>query len=329
MKENKVVVLSGSDLQSVLTMHDCIDAMHDAFTALCNGEVEVPLRTSIDLVPDNGGALFMPAYSSSISRVSLKTVMVKHDNPARGLPFIHALVTLFDSSTGAPIALMDGEVITAMRTGAVSGLATKLLSREDSKTAAIIGTGAQGETQLEAVCCARDIEKAYVFDLQKSRAESFAAKMSEQLGIEIVAAPSQDTLTEADVVCAATPSLTPVFEDSRISAGTHINGVGSYRPEMAEIPAETLHRAKIVIDQKQGCLSEAGDLIQPIERGLFTEEHIHAELGEVVTGKAAKRETADEITVFKSVGIAVQDLVTADLALKRAAQSGVGQHIVL
>lgn len=329
MKENKILVLSGKDLKKVLTMPDCISAMNDAFAALYNGEVTVPLRTSIDMVPDNGVALIMPVYSSSISRVAVKTVMINKDNPAKGLPFIHAMVMVFDSSTGAPIALVDGEVITAMRTGAVSGLATKFLAREDARVAAIIGTGAQGETQLEAVCCARAIEKVYVFDLQQERAEMFAVKMAKRLHLEVIAGPSQDALAEVDIVCTSTSSLRPVFSDTQIKRGTHINGVGSYRPDMAEIPAKTLQRAKIVVDQRQGCLAEAGDLIQAIEQGVFTAEHIHGELGEVVTGKIGKRENDEEITVFKTVGIAVQDLVTADLAITLARQAGLGQEIFL
>jgi ornithine cyclodeaminase/alanine dehydrogenase-like protein (mu-crystallin family) len=329
MRENNILVLSGKDLRKMLTMQDCISAMKNAFAALYKGEVEVPLRTSIDMEPDNGGALFMPVYSSAISRVGVKTVMINKDNPAKGLPFIHAMVMLFDSSTGAPIALMDGEVVTAMRTGAVSGLATKLLSRKDSKTAAIIGTGAQGETQLEGISCVRDIEKVYVFDLQKERAGAFAIKMSKKLGLEVVVAPSQETLLEADIICTSTSSPKPVFNDANIKRGAHINGVGSYRSDMAEIPFETIKRAKVVVDQKEGCLAEAGDLTQPIQQGLYKADDIHGELGEIVTEKVMGRATQEDVTVFKSVGIAVQDLVTADLALRLAEKSGIGQKITL
>lgn len=329
MRENTIRVLAGKDLKKVLTMKDCVRVMSDAFMALYNGDVAVPLRTSIDMDPDNGGALFMPVYSSSISRVGVKTVMINRDNPAKGLPFIHAMVMLFDSSTGAPVALMDGEVITAMRTGAVSGLATTLLARENSEIAAIIGTGAQGETQLEGICCARPIKKAYVFDLQKDRAKAFADKMSNRLGIDVVAAESQDTLSEADLVCTSTSSPKPVFDDTKIKSGTHINGVGSYRSDMAEIPPQTIQRAKVIVDQREGCLAEAGDLTQPIEQGFITADHIFGELGEVVSGRVAARESESEITIFKSVGIAVQDLVTADLALNLAIKSGIGNEITL
>ncbi|WP_163337994.1 ornithine cyclodeaminase family protein [Desulfopila sp. IMCC35008] len=329
MNENRIKALSGKDLRNILKMEDCIDSMGNAFAALYRREVDVPLRTAIDMEPDNGGALFMPVYSSSISRVGVKTVIINRDNPARGLPFIHAMVQIFDSSTGAPVALMDGEVITAMRTGAVSGLATKLLAKDNAKIAAIIGTGAQGETQLEGVCCVRDITTAYVFDLDIARAEDFAARMSKHLGIKVVVAQSSEQLTEADIICTSTSSTKPVFDDVYIKRGTHINGVGSYRPDMAEIPAQTLQRAKVVVDQRQGCLAEAGDLVQPIKEGIFSDEIIHGDLGEVVTGNIVAREDDEEVTVFKSVGIAVQDLVTADLALKLAESMGGGQEIIL
>ena len=329
MEENRIVVLSGRDLRQVLTMHQCIDVMGEAFASLAKNEAVVPLRTGIDMEPDNGVALFMPVYSSNISRVGLKAVMMNRDNPGRGLPFIHAMVMLFDSTTGAPAALLDGEVLTAMRTGAVSGLATRLLARQDAAVAAIIGTGIQGETQLEAVCCARKILRAWVFDLDRGRAEAFATRMGARLGIEVVAAPSGEMLVEADVICTATSSLQPVFDDTRLKAGVHINGVGSYRPDMVEIPAATIKRARVVVDQRLGSLAEAGDLIQPIAQGIITEEHIHGELGELVTGRIGGRESESEITVFKSVGIAVQDLATADLAIKLAAKAGIGQEVIL
>ncbi len=326
MKENGMLILSGNDLKKVLTMEDCIDAMEVALTALDKGGAKIPLRTAIDMDAENGVGLFMPAYLDDISRVSVKTVMVNRNNPDKNLPLIHAMLMLFNAETGAPMALMDGEVITAMRTGAVSGLATRYLARKDAKIAAVIGTGAQGATQLEAVCCVRDIEKAYVFDLDQERAEAFAEKMSKKIGIQVIAATSGDLLSEADVVCTSTSSTSPVFEDRNIKPGMHINAVGAYRPDMAEIPPDCLKRARIVVDHMGSCLAEAGDLIQPINAGLMTEEDIHGELGGLVGGRLSAREDEAEITVFKSVGVAIQDLITADMALRGAEKAEVGVH---
>lgn len=329
MKDNTVLFFSSTDIHALLGMKDCIEAMKIAFSALSRGEAVMPVRTRLEMSADNANALFMPVYLPSIQKVAVKTVTNCIDNPARNLPMIHAMMMVFDSNTGVPLAVLDGEAITAMRTGAVSGLATSLLARKDAATVAIIGTGAQGETQLEAVCAVRHIQKAYVFDLQADKAEAFAAKMSKKLDLEVVAADSKDDLAKADVICTATPSRTPVFEDFQLRNGVHINGVGSYKPDMIEIPYTTIARAKVVVDQRQGCLAEAGDLLQPIQQGLLSENDIHGELGDVVTGKIASRENEDEITVFKSVGVAVQDLISADLVLKKAQEKGAGTHLQL
>lgn len=329
MKANRILFFSGDDLKKILTMEKCIDAMKSAFRALSSGEAVMPLRTGLEMEADNGTALFMPVYLPGVSKVGVKTVNMNRNNPAKGLPLIHAMMMVFDSRTGVPLAVMDGEIITAMRTGAVSGLATSLLARRDAATAAIIGTGTQGETQLEAVCQVRDIRKAYVFDIQAERAKIFARKMAEKLKLEVVVAESAETLLKADVVCTSTSSNTPVFEDVHIKSGTHINGVGSYKPEMAELPPKTIARAKVVVDQMQGCLAEAGDIIQAIQQGVITKDHIHGELGQLVAGEISSRETEDEITVFKSVGVAVQDLITADLVLNIAQEKNLGTSLLL
>lgn len=329
MNEQKLLFFSGDDLRSILTMDKCIEAMVGAFRALSDGQAVMPLRTRLEMEPDNGTALFMPVYLPGVAKVGVKTVNMNYNNPANGLPLIHALMMVFDSRTGLPLAVMDGEVITAMRTGAVSGLATSLLARKDASTAAVIGTGIQGETQLEAVCTARKIERAYVFDLSEERAENYARKMGEKLGVEVMVAPSPATLGEVDIVCTATSSNTPVFDDKFIKNGTHINGVGSYKSTMAEIPPDTIARAKVVVDQYEGSLAEAGDIMQPLQQGIITRDHLHGELGELVTGVVAPRENDDEVTVFKSVGVAVQDLMTADLALQLAAEKNVGTSLVV
>lgn len=327
MKAETILYFSGEDLKKILTMEKCIDAMGSAFSALSSGEASMPLRTGLEMEADNGTALFMPVYLPGINKVGVKTVTMARNNPAKGLPLIHAMIMVFDSSTGMPLAVMDGEVITAMRTGAVSGLATSLLARKDASIAAVIGTGTQGATQLEAVCKVRDIQKAYVFGLQVEKANAFAMKMQEKLNIEVIVAKSAETLREADVICTATSSNTPVFNDLHIKNGAHINGVGSYKPDMAEIPPDTIARARLIVDQMQGCLAEAGDIIQPIQQGIITKDHIHGELGDLVAGKISSRETEEEITVFKSVGVAVQDLITADLVLKIAQEHNLGTSL--
>lgn len=329
MNTNKILFFSSEDVERSLSMKECIPAMKTAFSALSSGEAVMPLRSALEMEADNATALFMPAYLPEIGKFGVKTVNMNRNNPAKGLHLIHAMMMVFDSSTGVPLAVMDAESITAMRTGAVSGLATSLLARADASIAAVIGTGTQGETQLEAVCCVRNIKKAYVFDIQADRAKAFAQKMSQKLNIEVVAAGSSADLLMADVVCTSTSSNTPVFNDSHIKNGTHINGVGSYKATMAEIPPETIVRAKVYVDQMEGCLAEAGDLIQPIQAGLIAKDHIHGELGDLIMSKLSSRENDKEITIFKSVGVAVQDLIAANLILKAAEENNIGTSLSL
>jgi ornithine cyclodeaminase/alanine dehydrogenase-like protein (mu-crystallin family) len=262
--------------------------------------------------------------------MAVKIVSVFSQNPERGLPLIHALVVVVDATTGAPAAVMEGGYLTALRTGAASGAATDLLAREDARTAAIFGAGVQGRTQLEAVCAVRPIEAAWVYDLNPDQARAYADEMAAQLGIVVeVAETPAEALAEADVVCTATTSSTPVFDDGDVRPGTHINAVGAYTPEMQEIPAATVLRAKVVIDELESSLAEAGDLIIPIEAGMMTEERIHAELGEIAAGQKVGRVSADEVTLFKSVGVAVQDAAVAGAILTEARRLDLGVEVEL
>ncbi|HKJ66310.1 MAG TPA: hypothetical protein VJ969_12970 [Desulfopila sp.] len=329
MNDNTFQFFSESDIYALLTMEKCIEAMHEAFSALSHGKAVMPPRMRLMMEEDNANALFMPVYLPGSRTVGVKTVTNNIDNISRKLPIVHAMMMVFDSVTGVPLAVLNGEAITAMRTGAVSGLATSLLARKDSRTAAIIGTGTQGETQLEAICAARPITKAYVFDLNVDKARDFARTMSGKLHIEVVSATSPADLAEADVICTATPSKRPVFDDKYLKKGVHINGVGSYKPDMLEVPVETTVRAKVVVDRMESCLAEAGDLAQPLEQGVFTREHIHGELGDVATGKISSRESDEEITFFKSAGVAVQDLVCANLVIAMAKEKKLGTTLTL
>lgn len=293
-------------------MKEAIALMRDAFVLLSEDRVTVPVRTNVPLTEHDGGrALFMPAYSPSHGRTCLKTVIVHPNNDARGLPFIHALVLVSDATTGAPLAVMDGETLTALRTGAGAGLATNLMARQDATVAAIFGAGVQARTQLEAVCAVRSLQTAYVFGRRPDRAQAFAHDMTECLGIDVRVATSTLQLRECDIICTATTSLSPVFAHADVKPGCHINGIGSYRPDMTEIPAETVRASVVVVDQRAACLEEAGDIILPIRAGIITEDHIHAELGEIAAGRRPGRTSHSDITFFKSVGNAVQDLVVA------------------
>jgi len=327
-----MLILTADDVRKALPMNQAIQAMKDAYASLSNGTAEVPLRTRLAIPNSEALSLFMPAFVSSPNgnALAIKVVSLFPTNPARGLAYIQAAVLVFDSETGQALALLEGSSLTAIRTGAASGAAIDLLSRTDSKVVAIFGAGAQGRTQLEAACTARSIETAFIFDANIQQTNLFTAEMTGK-GIITkdirVASSAKEAVENADIICTATTSTKPVFSDGDVKAGTHISAVGSYTPDMQEVPAETLQRARIFIDSRAASLVEAGDLIQPINAGLFNESHIVGELGELISGKSPGRQSPDEITYFKSVGVAVQDAMAAQVALTNARKMNIGTEV--
>ena len=325
----KIRVLSGADVRHAVTMAEAIQAVREAYVQLSAGQAVVPLRTPVPVEEHKGVTLFMPAYLAESEALGAKVVSVFPDNVQRNLPTIHALVIVVDAQTGRPVALMDGTYLTALRTGAASGVATDLLARRDARVAAIFGAGAQARTQLEAMCAVRDIKKTWVFDAVPGAAAAYATEMRALGRPILVAASAAQAVREADVICTATTSAVPVFDAADVRPGTHINGIGSYTPQMQEVPAATVAKAKVVVDSRSASLAEAGDLIIPLTEGLIGQDHVYAEIGEVAAGILPGRTSDDEITFFKSVGVAVQDVAVAALVLRRAAEMGVGVEVEL
>ena len=325
-----MLILSGEDVRRALAMREAIEAVRGAMAQLSAGECIVPERAHVDVPEHDGVALFMPSCMPDEGRMAVKVITLYGNNPAKGLPRIQAVVLLFDATTGTPLAMLDGTVLTAIRTGAGTGVATDLLARADAKHAAIFGAGQQARTQLEAVCSVRAIVSATVYDTDAQAAERFAKDMTERLSIAVTpSASSSDALRRADIVCTATVSHTPVFDDADLRPGTHINAIGSYKPHVQELPSATVARARVVTDYRAGALTEPGDLLIPMAQGLFGPEHITAEVGEIVLGRKPGRSSAEEITLYKSVGVAVQDLAAATAALARAQQLGLGIEAAL
>ncbi len=330
MPDRTLRFLSAREVVQALPMARAIEAMKAAFRQLSDGQALAPTRIHIEAREPRGDALFMPSYIPADGRMGLKIVTVYPGNAALGLPLIQAIVVVLDAATGTPVAIMDGASLTAIRTGAASGAATDLLARPDAAVAAIFGAGPQARTQLEAVCTVRPIREARVCDPDTSRASAFAAEMALRLGIPVRAAPSASAaLAGADVVCTATTSREPVFADADLAPGTHINAIGSYKPHVREIPEETVCRALVVVDHRPAALAEAGDLLIPIQKGLIGPEHIHAELGEIAAGRRLGRQSPEQVTLFKSVGVAVQDLAAAGQVLASAERLGLGTELSL
>lgn len=311
-------------------MKEAIEAMKSAFRELSENRAVVPLRTHVPMPEHKGDMLVMPAYSPDTARFALKVITLFENNPALNLPFIQAMVMLFDTVTGSPVAIMEGTSLTAIRSGAASGAATDLLARKEARKVAIFGAGIQARTQLEAMCAVRPIREASVFDQDLSRAAVFAQEASAELGITVtVAASSAAALAGTEIICTATTSATPVFADGEVAAGTHINAIGSYKPHMREIPPATVVRAHVVVDQLGAAWEEAGDLILPRNAGLIQADHVRAELGEIVAGIKPGRTQPDTVTFFKSVGIAIQDLAAANCVLANARKLGLGTEVPL
>jgi alanine dehydrogenase len=326
-------VLTKKDIQAAVTMAQAIQSVRQAYIQLSRGNAVVPLRMHLPVEDRDGVVLFMPAFLPQPESMGAKIVSVFPQNLKLGLDTIHAVIILLDAKTGCPTAFLDGTYLTALRTGAASGVATDLLAREDSKVVAIFGGGVQGRTQLEGVCTVRAITKAWIYDPSPDVARAYAKEM-QQWGDPIpqdisVALTPAEALEGTDIVCTATTSTKPVFRDHDLSPGVHINGIGSYTPKMQEVPTQTVVRSKLVVDSLAASLAEAGDLIIPLKSGRLEESRIHGEIGQVAAGDIQGRESDSEVTFFKSVGLAVQDVATATLALERAEELNLGINIDL
>jgi len=309
-------ILSGEDVRRFLPMKDAISAMRDAFTQISNRQARVPLRSQIDLPEYHAGALFMPGFLPGSHTLGIKIVTLHGDNPKKGLPFIHALMVLMDGKTGMPLAVLDGEQLTAIRTGAASGLATDLLARQTSEILTIFGAGVQARTQLEAVSAVRKLTKVYIVDPDKVRAVKWINEQQPDYPFSISISESAAGVSQADIICTSTTASEPVFSASDVRPGTHINAIGAYRPDKREIPAGTVARSLVIVDERGACLAEAGDLVMALKEGYIDQQHITAELGEILLGNHPGRTTEEQITLFKSVGNAAQDLAASAQIMK-------------
>ncbi|ALV63056.1 Ornithine cyclodeaminase [Thermococcus sp. 2319x1] len=323
-----MLLLSRSDLEKLLSMREVIESVERAFLELYNGKAKVPLRIMIEIEKYNGFILYMPSFLGDSEALAVKVVSLYPENTKKGLPTVLASILLNDPKTGVPLALMEGTYITAMRTGAASGVATKYLARKDSKIVGIIGAGVQARTQLWAVYEVRDIEKTLVYDINPENAKKFAEEMSKKFGIEIKTVESaKEAVEKSDILIVATTAREPVVKGEWIREGTHINSIGWVGRNARELDSETVRRSKLVVDSKEGALNESGDIIIPMKEGVIEESHIYAELGEIVAGVKKGREDNKEITLFKSVGLAIEDAITAKLAYEKALERGVGTNV--
>ena len=328
-------ILSAADVRAALPMPKAIDAMRHAYGQLSAGTAVAPPRQHIST--DKGVTLVMPAYLPEHSEFGIKVVSVYDDNPNLNLPRITATVLVLDPATGSPKAFMDGASLTAIRTGAGGGLAADLLARQDAKIVGLFGAGVQARAQLQAVMAVREVTRVNLISRTQASAEQLAAEISEWRDAPVVnlASTPQAVVEDADIVLCATTSATPLFDGNALQSGTHITAVGTFVPEKREVDTTTIRRThRIVVDSREACLEEAGDLIIP-NAEIRTENETpnivknelvlgSAEIGEIVNGEKQGRQSDDEITFFKSVGVAVQDAVAAAAVLAEAEAKGLG-----
>ena len=322
--------LTRSDVQKLVDMPAAIDAVADAYRSVYQGEAEVPVRSNIPVAAYEGSLMTMPAYlGGDVDALGAKLISFYGTNPAkRGLPAIQGKVVLFDAETGGLRALIDAESVTALRTGAAGGVAARYLARADARTLTIFGSGAQAPFQVEAAICERPIEQVLVLSRQNSHAEALAALIASRFGVSARATVDIDgAVRAADIVVTATSAHDPLFSGALLQPGVQVTGIGSHVPEAREVDSLTLRRAKVIVDQASACLAEAGDLIQPIRAGRYDPGQIYAEIGAIVAGDLPGREDIGEITFFKSVGLAAQDLAVAGLVYRRAVAEGAGRQL--
>lgn len=328
-----MLLLTKKDIKQIFTMQDAVEADKQAFRIYSEGGSVVPLRVNIGAPNYEGQTLFMPGYVEELDSMGIKIVSVFPHNIKKGLPSVPATMVLIDGTSGEVCCIMDGTYLTQLRTGAAAGVATDLLARADAQIGALIGTGGQAITQLEAMLTVRALTEVRIFDINLERTQSFVAQMQDvfaNFGTHLRAVETSDeAITNADIITAVTTSRQPVFNGRLVKAGAHINGVGSYLPHMQELDEFIVQRAdKIFFDSQEAVLAESGDFIIPLTKGTITVDKFTGEIGKVISHTLPGRETPTEITLFKTVGMAVLDVVTAYQIYQRALIQDIGHKFL-
>jgi ornithine cyclodeaminase len=323
-----MLLLSETDVRHLLSMDDLIQSMESALAEFSLGRTAQPLRTVIDVGPGHAFFGVMPAFMPATGALGTKLVTVFGSNAVIGLPSHLATILLMDSTTGELLAVMDGRYITEARTAAVSAVSVRLLAREDAGVLAILGSGVQARSHLRALSHVRALREVRVWSPSASHRREFADTMHREIAVPIAAASSaEDAVRGADLIVAATAAREPVLKSEWVADGAHIAAVGACRPDERELDTALVARARVFVDSRTGALAEAGDLLRPIREGAFDGNHIAGELGQLAAGSVAGRRTADEVTLFKSLGMAVEDVAAAHLAYERATERGLGRGI--
>jgi len=318
----KLLIVSDRQVAELLPMQECIAVMEEALTALARGEAEQPLRTIFKPSDVRGVMAMMPAFRRGDEPLfGLKAICVFPGNASIGKDAHQGGVMLFSGETGELLALVNASAVTAIRTAAVSGVATQLLAREDAKKLAIIGAGVQARSHLEAIACVRSIQRARIAAHRFDKAQAFVDEVQGKFAFPIEAVrTAEDAVRDANLIVTATTARDPVIKREWISPGAHINAIGTFSPKAREIDSATMAAATLFVDRRESALNEAGDYLLAAEEGIIGPDHISAELGEVLNGEHSGRTSEDEITLFKSLGLAIEDLAAAAHVYRKAKQ---------
>jgi ornithine cyclodeaminase/alanine dehydrogenase-like protein (mu-crystallin family) len=310
-------IIDAATVRARLPMRDCIDAMATAMTGLTRGTIAVPSRIIMPLVDQSGYFAVMPGSASEPLVYGAKVAGLHPANLAAGRPVIQGVVILFDHRTGAPVALVDGAEITALRTAAASGLATRLLAREDARTLGLLGYSVQADAHLEAICAVRDIREVRVWGRSAERAQQFVSRHAGTTRAHLVVAAMAREVAACDIVCTVTGAREPVIRGEWVRPGAHVNLVGAHAPNAREADTALIAQARLYVDSSAGAFSEAGDILIPLAEGAIERSHLVGEIGALLLGQVAGRTRDEEITVYKSLGSVAQDLVAAHLVYTR------------
>jgi ornithine cyclodeaminase/alanine dehydrogenase-like protein (mu-crystallin family) len=329
-----MLILSEKQIRCLYSMDDAIQDLEITLRYYTEGKILNPHRTVLDFPEKSASALYMPSAMAPVGKSAVKVVTIFPNNPSQGKKTTQGVILLSDTNNGEHLACVNATYLTRLRTGAVSGIATKYLAKETAASVAVIGCGAMAEEQLLAVLIVREIKEILLYNRTKAKAIAFADRIVELYpeynGTITIIDQADEAVSKAEIIICATRSVTPVFSGKVLQPGTHINGVGSYLPHMQEVDEETVLKcSKIVADTIEGVKDEAGDLIIPANAGVWSFNNLHGELGELAAGQIIGRENDEEITFFKSVGIAYFDLAVAAAVYERAIKAGKGTNVEL
>lgn len=320
--------MSEREIQSLIDVEGLSEALEKAHVEFSTGKAVMPVRLVVPVPEIKGRITSMPAYLSEDKALGMKVVTYFPENPGQGLPIILATVFLFSTESGKLLAVMDGTYITAIRTACISAVATRALANPETSVLGVLGAGVQARAQIRTLCAVRKIEEIKVYDVLEKSVRSLKEELEPDVGIKIEAVKSaEEAVRDVDLLVTVTTAKEPIVRADWLKPGVHINAIGSHRPDLREIDGATMRRAKVVVDSREAVMAECGDVLLAIKEGAITEDHIHAEIGEVLAGKKTGRTSAGEITLYKAVGIAIQDVATAKLVYRTAMEKKVGVNV--